>query len=118
MGRWRFFTDEESVGLTDDLCTKRDRARELFGAPIVQTCGYRSPEDNTACGGASHSAHLTGQAFDMERPASEEMRAKLMWALGVAGFKRVEWSDRHFHADCCDDQLHASPLWWIGPTYP
>lgn len=99
MGKWKYFTDEESEGLTDDICYKRDRAREFFGFPLVQTCGYRSPEHNAEIGGVSDSAHTKGKAIDIKAPQDPFMREKLAWALGAAGFVRVESCPKHFHAD-------------------
>lgn len=98
MGKWKYFTDEESVGMTDDICFKRDRARALFGEPIIQTCGYRSPEHNAAIGGVPNSAHTKGMAIDMQAPKEAFKREKLAWALGAAGFRNVESCPNHFHA--------------------
>jgi hypothetical protein len=98
MGRWKYFTDEESAGMTDDICFKRDRVRELYGEPIVQTCGYRSPEHNAAIGGVPHSAHTKGMAIDIRMPGDDFKKRKLAWALGSAGFRNVEDCPGHYHA--------------------
>lgn len=42
-----------------------DPARELWGAPIVVTSGYRCPRLNRAVGGAVRSQHLVGEAADI-----------------------------------------------------
>ncbi len=114
MSKWRYFTDEESEGMTADICFKRDRAREYFGFPIVQTSGYRTPERNAELGGAPDSAHVKGMAFDMAAPQDPFMRARLAWALGRAGFNRVEIAPKHFHADTLADENHPSPYVWEG----
>jgi hypothetical protein len=40
--------------------------RDHLGHPITINSGYRSPETNTACGGAKTSQHMSGCAADME----------------------------------------------------
>lgn len=112
MSRWVYFTDEETTGLVDDLCFKLDRARELFDAPIVLTCGYRSPDHNAAIGGVPESAHTKGMAVDIRAPQDAAMREKLMWSLGAAGFRRVETALRHFHVDV--DSTKPTPCFWQG----
>ena len=48
------------------LCGKvLQPARELYGAPIHVTSGYRSPAVNKAVGGARHSQHMLGEAADI-----------------------------------------------------
>lgn len=42
-----------------------DPAREAYGAPIIVNSGYRSPEVNTAIGGAKNSQHCKGEAADI-----------------------------------------------------
>jgi len=39
--------------------------RERLGKPMVVQSGYRSPEHNRAVGGARHSKHMEGTAFDI-----------------------------------------------------
>jgi hypothetical protein len=115
MAKWRFFTDQESIGLTDDLCYKRDRARNLYGFPIIQTSGFRTKEQNSKVGGKSDSAHLKGLAFDMKAPADPFLREKLAWALGRAGFDRVESAPKHFHADT--DSSKPTPCFFEGDDH-
>lgn len=114
MTRCRYFTDEEVQGLIDDICYKIDRARQFFDAPIIMTCGYRTPEHNAEIGGAPKSAHVLGMAVDIRAPQDPAMREKLMWALGAAGFRRVESAPKHFHADVANDEDHPNPCWWQG----
>lgn len=42
-----------------------DPAREMLGAPIIVSSGYRSPKVNKLVGGVSNSEHLTGCAADI-----------------------------------------------------
>lgn len=113
MGKWKHFTDIETQGMVDDICYKLDRARDLFGAPIELTCGYRSPEHNAEIGGVPDSAHTKGMAADVKAPVDPLMREKMMWAFGAAGFRRVESAPKHFHVDV-DDHTKPSPAFWEG----
>lgn len=112
MGKYKYFTDQEVDGLHPEVVFKLDRAREFFGYPINITCGYRSPEHNAEIGGVPNSAHTKGLAVDLKAPQDPTMREKLMWALGAAGFRRIETAPRHFHADCDDSK--PTPAFWIG----
>lgn len=46
-----------------------ERVRVILGAPLHIDSGYRSPALNTAVGGVSNSAHLSGFAADFVCPA-------------------------------------------------
>lgn len=112
MDKWRFFSDREVEGLSSDLVYKLDRAREYFGAPIIITSGYRNPDHNKDIGGVQDSAHTKGLAVDIRVPQDQEMRDKLFWALGRAGFERVGAYDRHAHMDTDKDK--PTPAFWWG----
>lgn len=112
MSRFVYFTDDETKGMLPDICYKLDRARELFGNPIELTCGYRSPEHNAEIGGVPDSAHTKGMAADIKAPIDPFQREKLCWALGAAGFRRVESCPRHFHADTDDSK--PTPCFFPG----
>lgn len=112
MGKWKYFKDEEVVGLKDDLVFKLDRAREFFGYPLVITSGYRDPVHNSDIGGAKTSEHTFGNAADIRAPQDTIMREKLCWAFGLAGFKRVESAPRHYHVDI--STIKTSPCFWEG----
>ena len=112
MSRWKYFEDHEVKNLVEDLVFKLDRARELFGAPIVITSGYRPPSHNATVGGVKDSAHQTGKAVDI-RCADSELQKKLCWALGAAGFRRIGVYSGHVHADV-DDLDKPTPAFWFG----
>lgn len=112
MSNYKHFTDDETRGMLPDVCFKLDRAREFFGGPIVLTCGYRSPEYNAELGGVPNSAHTKGMAADIKAPRDPFSREKLAWALGLAGFPRVESAPKHFHADI--DPTKPSPCFFEG----
>lgn len=115
MGKWVYFTDDEVKGLVDDVVYKLDRARQLFDNPIVITCGYRSPEHNAEIGGVPDSAHTKGMAVDIKAPSDPFQREKLFWALGLAGFKRVESAKKHAHCDV--DDTKPMPCFWEGEDH-
>lgn len=115
MARNKYFTDEETEGMVNDICFKLDRAREFFDAPIVLTCGYRDPAYNAKIGGVTDSAHTKGMAADIRAPQDAPMREKLMWALGAAGFRRIETAPKHFHVDV--DTAKPMPCFWQGTDH-
>ena len=115
MSKYKYFTDKEIEGLQPDVVFKLDRAREFFGYPINITCGYRSPEHNAEIGGVPNSEHTFGRAVDIKAPQDSAMRERLMWALGLAGLKRVESAKYHFHIDTSPDK--PSPCWWEGKDF-
>lgn len=115
MGTYKWFTDEEVAGLMPDICFKLDRARELFGAAIIITSGYRDPEHNESAGGVKDSAHTTGMAVDI-RCNDSELQKKLIWALCCAGFRRIGVYDRHIHADVRKDDGVSPMAFWTGES--
>lgn len=114
MGKWKYFSDKEVYGLIDDLCFKLDRARELFGAPIIITSGYRTPQQNEQVGGVQDSSHTTGRAVDI-RCADPEMQKRLIWSLTIAGFRRMGAYDKHIHVDV--DVTKPNPAFWVGKSH-
>jgi hypothetical protein len=115
MSKWKHFTKEECVGVLDDVMFKLDRARELFGYPIVITSGFRTPEHNEEIGGTKDSEHIFGRAVDIQAPTDPYVREKLCWALGLAGFSRLEICKRHFHVDV--SKTKPSPCFWEGTDH-
>ena len=52
-------------GIDDRLIKILNTAREIVGAPIHVTSGYRCPVHNKNVGGAPQSYHMRGQAADV-----------------------------------------------------
>jgi uncharacterized protein YcbK (DUF882 family) len=112
MSNWRYFNDKEVAGLCDDLVFKLDRARGIYGAPIIITSGLRTPERNSEIGGVSDSSHLEGAGADLRAPQGQFLREKLAWSLGVAGIMRIGFYPRHMHVDV--DINKPMPACWEG----
>ncbi len=112
--KWKFFKDEEVSGLVPDMIYKLDRARELFGSSIVITSGFRTPESNAMAGGVKNSSHEKGMAVDI-RCADIGIQRRLIWALSVAGFKRIGAYDKHLHVDI--DSEKPTPAFWTGTSH-
>ena len=112
--RWKYFSDAEVQGLQDDLIFKLDRARELYGEPIIITSGYRSPAENDAVGGVKRSAHTEGKTVDIRCP-NPLQQMRLIWALTIAGFRRVGQYSSHIHVDIeLPEDNRPSPAFWNG----
>lgn len=112
--RWKWFKDHEIDGLTDDMMFRLDRARGIYGHPIIISDGYRSPERNKELGGTPNSLHTKGLAVDIKAPVDPAMREKLCWALGRAGFRQVGRYDRHYHMEI--DHERPNDAWWEGTS--
>lgn len=47
------------------LLARLDKLREIYGYPIMVSCGYRCPYHNAEVGGVSNSQHVMGMAADI-----------------------------------------------------
>ncbi len=92
--RWANFSPEEIACRGDGIIRINEAAldmlqalREKLGVPLIVHSAYRSPEYNRQVGGAEHSMHLQGAAFDISmanhNPESFEKAAR---AAGFTGF--------------------------------
>ncbi len=112
MGKFRHFSEEEANGLDGELMARLDVARDLCGFPIVITSRRRTPEQNAATGGVADSSHLLGLAADLHSPTGQFEREKLIWALGRAGFRRIEMAPKHIHV--CVNPAKQQDVAWFG----
>lgn len=115
MSQFKYFSPWEIKGLKIDLVYKLDRARMLYGHPIMITSGFRTPEQNKSIGGVKDSAHVKGMAVDIRCPDQIFLKEKLLWALGAAGFFRVGSYNEHIHADI-DTLEKPAPAFWTGES--
>lgn len=116
MGKWKYFADDEVTGLTDQIVTMLDLARCYAGFPVVLTSPARTPEHNAEVGGVPNSSHEKGIGVDIRRPIGEFELLKLIWALGLAGFRRVLIYTKHIHVDI--DEEKPQPICvWMGESH-
>ena len=111
---WRYFKDEEVVGLDKELVSKLDSARHVSGVPFTITSGKRSPDENQQAGGVQDSAHETGLAVDLRVPDGTS-RFLMVSALLQAGFKRMGVYDKHIHVDI--DASKPQNVLWVGQSH-
>lgn len=117
MSKYRFFKDDEVVGLVPDFVQKLDDAREMAGIPFIITSGKRTRKTNeSVIGAVPDSAHLKGLAVDLRVRSTKEV-ALILDACYEAGIKRrgiyvnSEWNPVHVHVD--DDSAKVSPVIFI-----
>lgn len=112
---YKHFKSEEIIGLDERLCIMLDMAREICGFPFRITSGLRTPEDNERVGGVPDSSHEKGLAVDLSAPSDIEPKYRMVWSLGLAGFKRVGVYTRHIHVDI--DELKPQYVMWHGESH-
>ena len=62
-------------------------------SPIVINSGFRSPEVNQKCGGATHSNHLTGCAVDIHCAGKEQAIRYACILLDIADGKKLDFDE-------------------------
>lgn len=110
MGKYRYFTDEEVMGLQDAFVQKLDQARGMAQTPFVITSGLRNLSENSTAGGVSDSSHLRGWAVDLACSDSAE-RFAIIRALVMTGFVRIGVYEAHIHVDL-DSSLPQNTFWY------
>ena len=116
MNKWKYFADEEIIGLQDSIVEMLDLARGYAGFPIILTSPFRTPEHNAEVGGVPNSSHEKGIGVDIQKPIGEFEILKLIWALGLAGFQRVLIYTKHIHADIDMEKPHPICV-WMGESH-
>lgn len=84
----------EMDNLRNILAPGLTRVREVLGAPVFVTSGYRSPTLNQAIGGSANSQHSQGLAADFVAPAFGSPRAVVKYLLEHE--ERVRWDQLIF----------------------
>ena len=97
-------TDAVKANLTALVEHILDPLRESWGAPIVVTSGYRSPQLNKAVHGAKSSQHMLGQAADIhamsDSPAENRKLLDLIIKLGLPFDKLInEYPNKKMQPD-------------------
>lgn len=97
--RWKNFTPAEiacrgsgSLRINEGALDKLQALRDRLGKPLIVRSAYRSPEHNRAVGGAPHSKHMDGTAFDIamtnHNPVAFEAAARAVGFLGFGFYPR------------------------------
>jgi len=97
--RWANFSPEEiacrgdgKIRINEEALDKLQALRDQLGVPLIVHSAYRSPEYNRQVGGAEHSMHLQGAAFDISmanhNPANFEAAARTVGFIGFGFYPR------------------------------
>jgi len=89
-----------------------EKAREVLGRPIIITSGYRCAAHNKAVGGKPVSAHLTGEAADIQCVFSAE-RHDLVRTFLTLGVSRIGIGRGFIHIDV-STTLPQRVMWLYG----
>ena len=72
------------------------KVRDLFGAPVIVTSGYRCAEHNNEVGGVTNSRHMKGLGFDIAPNDPAELGA--LEVIARICFDYVQkYNDGHLH---------------------
>jgi len=89
-GTGKLLVDERSMDMLQEL-------RYGIGKPFYINSGYRSPEHNSAVGGAKSSYHLRGMAFDIS--LRNLVRSDLVSMAKSIGFRGIGYYQSFQHID-------------------
>lgn len=90
------------VEISRELLTALQVVRTVYGKPMVIVSGLRCPTHNRNEGGKDDSAHLTGEAVDIEVGNSRD-RYELL-SLLMVNFQRIGIGDSFLHVDIKQDK--------------
>lgn len=91
--------DTGEVKLDSGLVAKLQQLRDQVGKPVTVTSGYRTPEHNSAVGGAAHSYHIQGLAADVViRGMTSAQIAEIAKRVGFTGIG-IYPTRGHCHVD-------------------
>lgn len=126
MSNFKFFKDEEIVGLQTPLPAMLDMAHGISNQAMAEaTKGkvtYVIYRLTFTTGGVhvSNSEHYKGLSVDIglghlaEGFERNTVRWAIMKGLFGAGFKRIEDCERHIHVGIGESPDYQSPTMWIG----
>lgn len=103
--------DEPGSGkhMNYELLGMIDKAREIYGKPMVVTSGFRTESHNQKVGGVKSSSHLKGLAIDVACVSSSD-RFKMIKALLEVGFNRMGIASTFIHVDI-DKNKYQNVIW-------
>jgi uncharacterized protein YcbK (DUF882 family) len=107
--------DEKGSGskMNEDFLKKLDAARTIANVPFKINSGFRTAAKNKAEGGKPDSAHLTGNAADIDLPntGGSRLRFVVVAALIQAGFNRIGIANGFIHVD--NDPTKDKNVIWL-----
>lgn len=118
MSRWKWFRKEEFAcpccggnEIKDEFIDVLDRVRERAGVPMTITSGWRCKKHNAdpAVGGKPSSAHLTGEAADVQCEF-DRTRYLLVKAALREGINRIGCGADFLHFDV-SEKLIREVIW-------
>ena len=77
---------DEAAHRGDSPCVSQE-------SPIIINSGFRSPDTNQLCGGATHSNHLTGCAVDIHCMGKEQAIRYACILLDIADGKKLDFDE-------------------------
>lgn len=107
MPTYKYFKLKEKTGsrgnhtiaeLKPELVSILDLIRGDAGIPFIIESGKRTQEENKTVGGATNSAHLTGEAVDI-RCLTSENRYKIITSAIKHGINRIGIGSNYIHLD-------------------
>jgi hypothetical protein len=96
--------DVGGENINADALAKLNEVRKKLKIRYQVVSGFRSKEENKEIGGAKHSRHMDGLAFDILVPDSDQ--AKFYEAAKASGFVAFGWAHDALHIDT------GSKRWW------
>jgi len=96
-----------------DFVKALDELRGMVGQPLTVNSGFRSPERNTAVGGADTSSHMRGLAADI-RCLESALRARIIeaWFNSRPRVIRIGIYKTYIHLDI--DTSLPDPVIWVA----
>ncbi|MDR7528676.1 MAG: D-Ala-D-Ala carboxypeptidase family metallohydrolase [Armatimonadota bacterium] len=91
------------------LLERLEAWRASLGRPLIVTSGPRCPEFNRLVGGVPDSAHLRGEAADLQAVAGPQRYAMLRSVFEY--FDRIGVGPTFLHVDIASDKPH--PVVWV-----
>ena len=101
--------------IDEDAMNKLQALRDMLGKPLIITSAYRSPEHNSAVGGAKASKHMEAIAFDVRMDNHDpDLFAAAARTIGFTGFGFYPKSG-FMHIDTGPERSWGTP-WPETPT--
>lgn len=94
------------------LAPGMQRVRDLLGAPVIITSGYRSAVVNKLVGGSQHSQHLRGLAADFISPNHPPATVAQILAKerSAVGFDQLILEGHWVHVSFCEGEPRGQVL--------